>query len=137
MVLLDNKACKIFNFIIFNSFLGGLKFMDSNKVDIFFVSKAKYFPQDKIVIMREKMLSADDSKFNIISSIDLKDPIMLLVLSILFGSLGVDRFLIGDIGMGVLKLLTGGLCGILTIVDWFLIQSKAKEMNYNAVMMAL
>ena len=135
MVLLDNKACKIF--IIFNSFLGGLKFMDSNKVDIFFVSKAKYFPQDKIVIMREKMLSADDSKFNIISSIDLKDPIMLLVLSILFGSLGVDRFLIGDIGMGVLKLLTGGLCGILTIVDWFLIQSKAKEMNYNAVMMAL
>ena len=127
----------MFNFIVFNSFLGGLKFMDSNKVDIFFVSKAKYFPQDKIVIMREKMLSADDSKFNIISSIDLKDPIMLLVLSILFGSLGVDRFLIGDIGMGVLKLLTGGLCGVLTIVDWFLIQSKAKEMNYNAVMMAL
>lgn len=33
--------------------------------------------------------------------------------------------------------LTGGLCGILTIIDWFSVQKKAKELNYNKLMMIL
>lgn len=36
--------------------------------------------------------------------------------------------------MGILKLLTGGLCGILTIIDWFTISKKVKELNFNNVM---
>ena len=39
--------------------------------------------------------------------------------------------MIGDIGMGVLKLLTFGGCGILTIVDWFLITGKVKERTWQ------
>ena len=42
--------------------------------------------------------------------------------------------MIGDIGMGILKLLTLGLCGILTIVDWFTISKKVKDLNFNNVM---
>ena len=34
-----------------------------------------------------------------------------------FGFLGVHRFMKGDIGMGILYLLTGGLCGIGVIID--------------------
>ena len=58
-----------------------------------------------------------------------KDPGTMLVLSILFGCWGVDRFMLGDVGMGVLKLLTLGCCGILTIVDWFLVRGKTAEFN--------
>ena len=34
-----------------------------------------------------------------------------------FGYLGVHRFMKGDVGMGILYLLTGGLCGIGVIID--------------------
>ena len=42
---------------------------------------------------------------------------------------GVDRFLLNDIGIGVLKLLTGGLCGILWLIDIFLIMGKTDDYN--------
>ena len=69
-----------------------------------------------------------------LSTIDLKDPTTLLLISIFLGSLGIDRFMLGDIGMGVLKLLTLGCCGILTIVDWFTVSKRAKEKNFSNVM---
>lgn len=76
----------------------------------------------------------DEQKFSLVSTIDLKDPTTILLISIFLGCLGIDRFMIGDIGMGVLKLLTLGVCGILTIIDWFTISKKTKELNFNNVM---
>lgn len=111
--------------------------MDSSKVDMYMASNSKFFPPEKLVLVREKLLSADDSKYMVLSGVSLKDPTMMLVISLLVGGLGVDRFMLEDIGMGVLKLLTGGVCGILTIVDWCTIMKKAREYNYNAVMMLL
>jgi TM2 domain-containing membrane protein YozV len=58
-----------------------------------------------------------------------KDRNMILVLSVIFGYLGVDRFIVGDIGIGILKLLTLGLCGILWLVDLFLIRGRVDEKN--------
>jgi len=111
--------------------------MDSNKVDMYMAANSKFFPPEKLALVREKMLSADDSKYMALSSVSLKDPTMMLVVSLLVGGLGIDRFMLGDVGMGVLKLLTGGCCGILTIVDWFTVMGKARELNYNAVMLLL
>ncbi len=111
--------------------------MDADKVSFYLANNAKCFPSEKIVYLREKLLSADESKMAVISGISLKDPVMFLVLSIFLGNLGIDRFMLGDIGMGVLKLLTGGLCGILTIIDWVLIMGKVREANYNSIMLVL
>lgn len=58
-----------------------------------------------------------------------KDPTTALIISIFAGNLGIDRFYIGDTGMGVGKLLTCGGFGIWAIVDWFLIQGATKEKN--------
>ena len=108
--------------------------VNRQKVDMFMMSHQKYFPTEKIVFLKEKLYSLDESKFSMISVIELKDPTTMLILSLLLGAWGVDRFLLHDTGMGVLKFLTGGLCGILTIIGWFGIQNKTKEQNFINLM---
>lgn len=65
----------------------------------------------------------------LLNGTDFKDPTISIVLSVLVGGLGVDRFYIGDVGLGVAKLLTCGGLGIWWLVDLFLIQKKTKDNN--------
>jgi len=50
--------------------------------------------------------------------------VLTLIMSVLFGGLGVDRFIMGHVGLGILKLLTAGGCGIWYIIDIVLIAIK-------------
>ncbi len=108
--------------------------MEQQKIDLFIMTNQKYFPAEKMVFLKEKLRTIDEEKFALISAIDFKEPTTLLLISLFLGSLGIDRFMLGDTGLGILKLLTGGCCGILTIIDWFTITNKAKEFNFNKVM---
>ena len=111
--------------------------MDQNKVDMYVMTNQKYFPPEKIMYLKEKLAAMDESKFAMVSTVELKDPTTLLIISLFLGGLGVDRFMLGDTGMGILKLLTGGCCGILTIIDWFTVSKKTKELNFNNIMTVL
>lgn len=111
--------------------------MDQNKLDLYIMSNAKYFPAEKMVYLKEKLASLDEQKVSLLSTMELKDPTTLLLISIFLGTLGIDRFMLGDTAMGILKLLTMGVCGILTIIDWFTISQKAKEVNFNNLMTLL
>jgi len=45
----------------------------------------------------------------------------------LFGSLGVDRFMRGQVGLGVVKLLTCGALGIWSLIDLIIALTKISQ----------
>lgn len=105
--------------------------MDASKVDMFIATMNNRFPNTKIMVIKDRLEKLDDSKFIIVQSMDYKDPTTLLLVSIFLGSFGIDRFMLGEAGLGVLKLLTLGGCGIWTIIDWFTISERTKEKNFQ------
>ena len=111
--------------------------MTQEKLDAFLIANQKYFPPEKMMYLRDRLAAVDDSRLILLSSVELKDPTTLMIISIFVGSLGVDRFMLGDVGMGILKLLTCGVCGILTIIDWCTIMEKTRELNFNNLMAVL
>lgn len=84
-------------------------------------------------MIREKLLAVDDSKWAMLSTAQFKDPTTILIISILAGSLGIDRFMIGDTGLGVGKLITCGGFGVWAIIDWFMIQNATREKNMQKI----
>ncbi len=106
-------------------------------IDLYLTTNDKYFEPSAIPIIRQKLENASDDSLLTLQATELKDPTVMLLASIFLGTLGVDRFMIGDIGIGILKLLTGGLCGILTIIDWFTISRKTKQLNLSKISMIM
>lgn len=111
--------------------------MTQDKVDTYIMTNQKYLPAEKIVFLKQKLLETDETKFSLVSAVEMKDPTTLLLVSLFLGTLGIDRFMLGETGMGILKLLTVGLCGVLTIIDWFTIQKKTRDLNFNNLMLVL
>lgn len=111
--------------------------MDAQKVDMWVMSNGKFFESHQVLQIKEKLLAADESKWTMVQTLQFKDPTLLLILSIFFGSLGVDRFVIGDVGLGVGKLLTCGGLGIWAIIDWFLIMGATREKNFVKLIQVL
>lgn len=113
------------------------KTMEQTKVDSFLALNGSKFPESHLPYIREKLLAADDSRWEVLSRASFKDPIIALVLSLLVGVYGVDRFYTDDIGLGVGKLLTGAGCGIWLVIDWFFIMGAAREANYKKLFLYL
>lgn len=111
--------------------------MDAHKVDLFMATNAKYFEFSQVPVIREMLLALDEEKGSWIQGIELKDPTMALIVSLLGGTLGIDRFYIGDIGLGFAKLFTLGGCGVWAIVDLFLIMGATRRNNFIRLQQAM
>ena len=107
--------------------------MEAQKVDMFILTNGKFFDDFQVQVIRDRLLEVDDSKWAAIITLQFKDPTTSLIVSILAGSLGIDRFIIGDTGLGIGKLLTCGGLGIWAIVDWFMIKDATKEKNLTKI----
>jgi TM2 domain-containing membrane protein YozV len=63
-----------------------------------------------------------------------REFLVALLLSIFVGALGIDRFYMGYIGLGILKLVTLGGCGVWSLIDIILIATrKLKDADGNSL----
>lgn len=93
-------------------------------------------PEELVTInSRTKEFSDEEiSQFCMIYRSKRKDPQLILILCLLglVGVAGVQRFIVGHIGMGILYFFTAGLCFIGTIVD--AVNHKELALEFNAKM---
>lgn len=84
---------------------------------------------------------------SILHSLSLRDPKTIFIISLFLGGFGIDRFMIGDIGWGIGKMVISLILGpilaltgiglivpiIVWLVDLFLIMNATKKKNYDKV----
>lgn len=124
--------------------------MDQNKIQLFIVTNQDKLPMEMIPLISNRLEAADDSRMPVLMSMDLKSPVVALVLSLVLGGLGIDRFYIGDNTNGAIKLIVGlvvlpiisvvtlGIGSLLYLgyaVDYFLIMGATKKKNAEKLMM--
>ncbi|MBQ1440931.1 MAG: TM2 domain-containing protein [Clostridia bacterium] len=106
-------------------------------VDRFLVLNQNDLPDDKIPMLRENMLHCSLRKLGEIQSLTCRRVENMQFISFILGWSGIDRMLIGEIGIGLLKLCTGGCFGFLMVYDWLAMPRKTRYYNYIEVMSVL
>lgn len=124
--------------------------MDSNAILMIISDK---IPSENLPLVQDKLENASEDKINSLAVLPLKSHIIGLILGLLFGGFGVDRFYKGDIGLGIAKLalyiiswltmiiyigfLLFLIVGIWVIVDLFLVWKGIKKDNLNKILNSL
>ncbi|HFH9839828.1 TPA: TM2 domain-containing protein [Streptococcus suis] len=124
--------------------------MDMNYLQQYIVSKSSYLPSDKLLLLQRELEDLDEGALNALMMVELRQPLIALMLAIFFGEFGVDRFYIGNKELGFAKLIAFGisfvtlfiLIGLLLFmglyiwkfIDCFLIMKACKEANYQRLM---
>lgn len=105
--------------------------MEKSKIDNFVMMNQENFAPTQLTMIKQELENMSDDCYMSLESITFKKPLTLLLISIFVGHLGVDRFMLGDTGHGIAKLLTCGGCYIWWIIDLFSIQDKTREYNFK------
>jgi TM2 domain-containing membrane protein YozV len=92
---------------------------------------------DELIIIQElskDMTESQKQQFFMMYQNKRKDPQTLLLLTAIgfLGIAGIQRFIIGETGMGILYLITLGFCGIGTIID--MVNNKSMAYTFNRKM---
>ena len=108
----------------------------------------KQIPQDNLTNFQTYLKEASDDCANELMTLPLKGKTATLLFAIFLGGIAVDRFYVGDIGIGVAKLIFRLLATFLSgiaflglvvnlissiwcIADIFITYKIAKEINYQ------
>lgn len=112
--------------------------MSPEKADMLLMNFKNFIPEEKVPAFRYALGKASADCYSDLGMAPLKNPMTVLLFSVFLGGLGVDRFYIGDTGMGIAKLLLGGFTfGIWPLIDIFLCYKEVKERNFTLLMKAL
>lgn len=91
--------------------------------------------RNQILNMRDSLTPAAGDRFmNDLSRVE-KNPVIAYGFNAWLGWLGIDRFYVGDVLLGVLKLISFGGLGIWVLIDYFLIGGRARAKSFEKARM--
>ena len=108
-----------------------ISYLDANEKNLFPNSQ---HTEDEIKLA---MLNAPQTLDIYMQNMTLKKASTTQILSVLLGSLGVDRFYLGDIALGILKYITLGGFGIWWLADIISAQKRCRNVNCKKIMMLI
>ena len=111
--------------------------MIKEKIDQFLAAQAANLPAEAMTEIRERLEAADDSKFDELQMLQFKNPTTMMIIAWIVGCYGVDRFMLGEVGLGVAKLLTCGGCGIWAMIDSFTAPARTRKYNSEKIISQL
>lgn len=109
--------------------------MEKEKINQFIMVNGKFFPEMMIEDVKQKLESLDESKESMLMATEWKNPTVAFLFAFFLGGFGVDRFWLGETGLGVVKIITCAGAGIWGLIDLFTVMNRAKMYNYNKLMM--
>ena len=66
-----------------------------------------------------------------------KGEVLIMLMAGFFGYLGIDRFMLGEVGLGAAKLITCGGCGIWALIDNFTAPARTRKYNSEKILSQL
>lgn len=106
--------------------------------ETFITTNLDKFPTNELPGLRQRLSKLTESQANIVLATPLKDKTTALLLSFFFGGFGVDRFYIGSIGIGLLKLVLNWFTlGLPWIIDLFFISKATRQVNLKNINTAI
>ncbi|NNI37662.1 TM2 domain-containing protein [Pasteurella multocida] len=119
----------------------GEKYMDQKQfAESYLLVNGNNFPNDKIFTLKEKLLAITEDQKLLVQLAGLKSPTTVLILSLFLGTLSIDRFYLGDIFLGILKIVSVlffGIGFIWVLLDIYLCYQHAKHYNFEKIMSIL
>ena len=114
--------------------------MEQSKVMEFVEENKDYlFPNNAYTTMEleDALIAVPEEWEMLVRSIPFRKPTTVQLISVIVGSLGVDRFYLGDIKCGILKYFSFGGLGIWWIADIFSAKDRCRAYNCKKLMEAV
>ena len=103
--------------------------MIQEQISQFIAVNGDKFDQANIGQIKSMLEQVNENRTNEIMSANFKSPMTMLIIAWLLGGWGVDRFMLGQTGLGVAKLLTLGGCGVWALIDIFTAMGRTRAYN--------
>lgn len=107
------------------------RFLEEHKSVLF---PNKRYSEEKL---EEILMAVPDEYEGIMRSMPFRNPSTVQIISIFVGSLGVDRFYLGDVKSGILKYFTFGGFGIWWIMDILSAKERCRAYNCQKIVEAI
>lgn len=102
-----------------------------DKINYWLIANQDKFPPEKMPILRSSLENIEESTLNSLMMLDFKSPLTIFLLTFFLGGFSIDRFLLGDTGVAIARLLTLQGLGIWVIVELFTSFKRTREYNFK------
>lgn len=94
--------------------------IELSSIKFFLVYNSSKLPKEKLGYLQKQLLNTTAWRWDMIRFLPLKDPNILLLISCCVGYFGIDRFLLENYTIGIIKLIVLQL-SIVSIIPWILL----------------